>query len=91
MFYSKFSESFPLQFSNSKQTKMKWYDSELKKVNRKKQLLYKKFPRLENMAVFDEISCVQQFFRARARVQVRGACACVQAQGARGRGRKQVR
>ena len=50
------------------------------------------------MAVFDEISCVQQFFRARASVQARGACArvqarcaCVQAQGARGRGRKQVR
>ena len=52
------------------------------------------------MAVFDEISCVQQFFRARARVQARGACARVQAQGAcayvqaegaRKCGRKQVR
>ena len=52
------------------------------------------------MAVFDEISCVQQFFQARARVQARGACArvqtrgaCayVQALGARERGRRQVR
>ena len=34
------------------------------------------------MAVFDEILCVQQFFRARARVQARGAYARVQARGA---------
>ena len=34
--------------SNSKQTKMKWYDSELKEVYRKKQLLYKKFLRKPN-------------------------------------------
>ena len=48
MFDSKYSESFYLHSSNSKQTKMKWYDSELQEVYRKKQLLYKKFLRKPN-------------------------------------------